>query len=119
MASLRRQTRSKIRPPGIVQDSDIVSEDIVYGRLSTDISGPQIDVEIYSIASGKRERSVSRVRSERSIRHRSRSRPDSSYSTQQREFRDSHHSLFHDGLRGDESMEEPSPGVAYVFLADL
>jgi hypothetical protein len=56
-------------------------------------SGPPVDVEIFATPSERRERSVSRVRSERNS-PRSSSRPRSSYSSH---LRDSHHSLIYEG----------------------
>jgi len=65
-----------------------------------------IDVEIFATPSERRrERSVSRVRSEKNRRH-SHSRPRSSWGG---EFRDSHHSLYSDGSRRGEDSDSSVP----------
>lgn len=108
----------------LVQDSHIIAEEPVYGQPTASTLSPQIDVEIYATPSGRRrERSVSRVRSEKNSRHRSKSRPDSSYSTNHREFRDSHHELrdsmfFLDGPRGDESDSSSMPAFSPLPTPD-
>lgn len=64
-----------------------------------------VDVEIFATPSERRrQRSVSRVRSE-SSRRRSSSRPRSSHSTHIREFRDSYQSFYSDGSRRGEELD--------------
>ncbi|KAI5795827.1 hypothetical protein FPQ18DRAFT_325443 [Pyronema domesticum] len=84
--------------------------------------GRYVETEIFASPSGRRERSVSRVRSERS-RRRSSSRPRSSYGPP-RDFRDSQFSLYSDASRrGDDSDGSapsvpplPSPGERSMFI---
>jgi hypothetical protein len=107
------------------------SKDTLYTRPPP-VPRPHVDVEIFATSSERRrQRSVSRVRSEssrvrsessrvrsESSRRRSSSRPRSSHSTNVREFRESYQSLYSDGSRWGDESDGSMPSVPPVPILD-
>jgi hypothetical protein len=92
-------------------------KDTLY-RRPPPVPRSHVDVEIFATPSERRrQRSVSRVRSE-SSRRRSSSRPRSSHSTNVREFRDSYQSFYSDGSRRGDESDGSMPSIPPVPMLD-